>query len=166
MEYVVTSLTGPVFEELIHLIHSFTDENFNTRPSTGGWSAGQVAEHIRLSAGDVVQLFNGGAFETDRDPEMNIAPIRNLFMDFDSKFESPESIVPADKDYGRGAFVSYFHQLSAEIDEAVAQLDMSCTCSGFELPGFGLMTRVEWIAFVVYHTQRHIHQMRKLSQKI
>lgn len=166
MEYVVTSLTGPVFEELIHLIGSFTDDNFNTRPSTGGWSAGQVAQHIRLSAGSIVPLLNGGVVETDRDPEEKIDAIRDLFMDFDSRFESPEFIVPADRPYGRNEFLPYFRHLLKEIEQAVAQLDMSCTCTDFELPGFGRLTRVEWIAFVLYHTQRHIHQMRKLSQKI
>jgi hypothetical protein len=49
---------------------------------------------------------------------------------------------------------------------AVQTLDLTSTCLGFELPGFGKFTRLEWGNFILYHTQRHMHQMKNILRKI
>ncbi len=50
----------------------------------------------------------------------------------------------------------------AKITEAIKTLDLSATCTVFELPGFGEFTRSEWIWFAIYHTQRHTHQLKNI----
>jgi hypothetical protein len=49
---------------------------------------------------------------------------------------------------------------------AVQTLDLTSTCLEFELPGFGKFTRMEWGNFILYHSQRHIHQMKNIMRKI
>lgn len=166
MENTITSLVSPVFEELIHLIDSFHHDNFNARPASGGWTAAQVAEHIRLSAGSIAKVLTGTTISTDRDPEANVGTLRAIFMDFDSRMQSPDFILPADKPYQKADFIVFFRRLIKDIEDAVDELDLSETCLDFELPNMGRLTRIEWIAFVLYHTQRHIHQMRNISRKV
>ncbi|MGK4569346.1 DinB family protein [Flavobacterium sp. 3HN19-14] len=166
MDYPIASLAVPVFEELTQLIDSFSEENFNKIPFEGSWTAGQVAQHIKLSAGNVTSVLNGNTAATDRDPEEKIAQLRDLFMNFDTKMQSPVFIIPEFKKYKTEKFVTFFKNLEEDLSEAIENLDLSQTCLDFEIPGFGKLTRIELIAFVIFHTQRHIHQMRKISQKV
>ena len=166
MQYPIETLAVPVFEELINLINSFTDENFNKIPFEGSWTAGQVARHVKLSAGNISNVLNGGTETTDRDPENKVAQIRDIFMDFSNKMQSPSFIIPEYKHYKIEAFTSFFENLRHEITAAIDNLDLSETCLDLELPGIGKLTRIEWISFVIFHTQRHIHQMRNISQKV
>ena len=41
--------------------------------------------------------------------------------------------------------------------------DLLVTCLGFSMPTVGHMTRLEWLSFVVVHTQRHIWQLKKMA---
>ena len=50
--------------------------------------------------------------------------------------------------------------------EAIKTLNLSETCTAFELPGFGEFTRAEWIYFAMYHTQRHTHQLKKIYERM
>ncbi|MBE7179216.1 MAG: DinB family protein, partial [Mucilaginibacter polytrichastri] len=41
-------------------------------------------------------------------------------------------------------------------------MDLSMLCLGFDFPGLGFLTRYEWLYFNIYHTQRHIRQLRNI----
>jgi hypothetical protein len=39
-------------------------------------------------------------------------------------------------------------------------------CMEFDFPGFGHLTRYEWLKFIVFHTQRHIHQLKQIKNAL
>ena len=47
--------------------------------------------------------------------------------------------------------------------EAARTLDLSLTCIDFEIPTFGLFTRLEFVWFYIVHTQRHTFQLQKIA---
>ncbi len=166
MDFPIVELVVPVFEELLSLGGSFTDDRFNVKPAAGGWTAGQILQHIKLSAGNISTLLGSNTAETDRDPQEHIDQLRSIFMDFGSKMQAPAFIVPEDKHYDRDRMMAYFQSLKEEMAEIIENDDLSLTCLNFTMPGFPPFTRVEWLAFVMFHTQRHIHQLRVLSVQV
>ena len=50
----------------------------------------------------------------------------------------------------------------AKITEAITTLDLSATCTAFELPESGEFTRSEWVWFAIYHIKRHTHQLKNI----
>jgi hypothetical protein len=55
-------------------------------------------------------------------------------------------------------------EIKATIDHAIQTLELSRTCLAFEIPVYGFLTRTEAIYFVIYHTQRHIQQLKNISR--
>ena len=50
--------------------------------------------------------------------------------------------------------------------EGIRLLDLSATCLDFEMPGIGALTRLEWLWFYVWHTQRHLRQVKNIYAAI
>src|SRR5690606_14132128 len=80
--------------ELIQLLSSLSQEQLNQVPFEGSWTAGQVGDHLRRSYG-IAELLSGKTTETERPANEKIKGIKELFLNFDIKFESPEFIVPS-----------------------------------------------------------------------
>ena len=150
-------------DTFINLISRFDNNQLNTIPFQGSWTAGQVADHIiKATSG----LPDERTRSVARPPDEQVEGIKSVFLDFSLKFQSPDFIVP-----GAGPFdIDYIlHQLSRVKKQNAATAmteDTSKLCLDLELPGFGYLTRYEWLQFSVYHTQRHIHQLKNISEKI
>ena len=69
-------------------------------PFEGSWTAGQVAQHILLSSSSV-EVLRGPVKKTKRAPDEGIENLRSIFLDFDTKLESPEFIMPQNKVYDK-----------------------------------------------------------------
>jgi hypothetical protein len=110
------------------------------------------------------KLMYGKTTASLRDPAEKAAQIESIFMNFDSKYSAPEFIDPEFKDYDQQRFIEVFSRLEQNILKAEQNLDLTQICNDFELPGMGPMTRLEWIAFVNFHTLRHINQLEKMPQ--
>lgn len=154
------------FTELIQIISSFEDEEINTVPFTGSWTAGQLARHLILSGTAFVELLNGPVKETERKPDEMVEGIRKSFLDFNTKFNSPDFVVPENINFKKDYLINSLEKIKEEIKKAILNLDLSKTCTAFETPVIGFLTRLEAIYFVIYHTQRHIHQLKNIYQKL
>jgi len=157
---------APTFESMVRVIRSFTDSGFNAVPFENSWTAGQVARHVQLSICGMPELFKGETQPSDREPDEKVSMVADVFLDFGKKYESPESILPEQKDYERDRFLSFFTSYADEIASLSNELDMSQICQDYEIPGFGPMTRLEFLSFVLFHTQRHVLQMENIRSKI
>jgi hypothetical protein len=152
--------------DLTGTISSFSQEQLNIIPFHGSWTAGQVTEHILLSVAGVTKALYGKTKETEREPGKKVELIRSLFLDFSQKLNAPGFIIPSPATYQPEALLqSAIETMDASI-RAVHTLDLTSTCLEFELPRFGKFTRLEWANFIVYHSLRHIHQMKNILRKI
>jgi hypothetical protein len=154
------------FTELLQVVSSFNEEQINTVPFEGSWTAGQLAQHIILSAGGFVQLLNGPVKDTERDPEQNTANLKAAFLNFNIKMRSPDFVVPPDKAYQKQELINTLRDIKTGFIKAIGTLDTTKTCLEFELPTVGYLTRSEAITFVIVHTQRHIHQLKNIYNKL
>jgi hypothetical protein len=134
----------------------------NKVPFEGSWTAGQLAEHLVLSNSGFLQVINGPVTETDKPADLMVETIKKDFLNFDVKYDSPKEIYPEDRTYNPSELLENLKQIRAGISEAAGNLDLTKTCSAYELPGYGFLTRLEAVYFVIYHTQRHIHQLKNI----
>ncbi|CAL1519514.1 DinB family protein [Chitinophaga sp. MM2321] len=150
--------------ELLQLIAAFPEDKFNTIPFEGSWTAAQVAEHL-IKAGCTPTLY-GNVTATTRQPDEKIAALKELFLNFEIKMTAPSFIQPSATIHKKQDIVNDVTRVWADAKEAAGTLNLSETCTDFEFPGFGNLTRLEWINFMVIHTQRHIHQLKNISRVI
>ena len=148
---------------LQELLSSFSEEELNTIPFEGSWTAAQVGEHIRKSTKAMIQLITGSTKPTERNVEQFVEQISNDFLDFSTKLKAPDFIIPDSKQYEKERLLN---SLSDLFDKTVAlsrSLDLKETCTAFPFPGYGMLTRLEVFHFIVCHTRRHIHQLQTIK---
>ena len=162
---VLTEIDETITEFCQH-ISSFTQEQTNVVPFEGSWTAGQLAMHVIMSASGFLEIMNGPVKETERKADELVATIKKDFLDFNSKMKSPDFVVPPDTSYNKEELLHSLEDIKAKIKQAIETLDLTKTCLAFELPVYGFLTRLEAVYFILYHTQRHIHQLKNIHQKV
>lgn len=151
---------------LENTLSKFDTAQVNAVPFQGSWTAGQLAEHMILSNSGFLQVINGPVTETDKPADFMVAQIRTDFLDFNVKYDSPKEIYPEDRTYNQPELLKSLKQIRDGISTSIADLDLTKTCSSFELSGYGFLTRLEAVYFVIYHTQRHLHQLNKIYSEL
>ncbi|NRF40532.1 DinB family protein [Pedobacter foliorum] len=153
-------------DELLKLISSLSEEQLNKVPFEGSWTAGQVTDHISQSFGGIIETVNDKAVPTERDPGKKIDLIKGIFLDFTTKMTSPDFVLPSPPPHKKEVLVADLNTMKDQITEAIKTLDLTETHMNFEIPGFGKFTRLEWINFLIYHMQRHTHQIKNIQQLV
>lgn len=155
-----------VMEDFMETLASFDEDEYNQIPFEGSWTPGQVAQHVLLSVSGLTDVLAGEDSETERLPDMHIAIIKGIFLDFDNKMQSPDFICPPAIDYDRQEQLDELERLQERLDEIIPGADMSRTCTGIEFPTLGRLTRTEIAHFLVYHTTRHAHQLKNILSHV
>src|SRR5690349_4155039 len=155
-EQLLTSLDNTT-SELIALISLFDETQINEIPSAGSWTAAQVAEHLTKSNIAIIRSLRKEGNSPGRAVDAGVEQLKRTFLDFDKKLRSPEFILPTQDIYQKKSVID-------SLETSISQLkDVSRSINLFEMinhPIFGEVTKFELLHFVVYHTQRHIHQLR------
>lgn len=155
-------------QELIRELTAFDQEQINTVPSYGGWTAGQVGEHLFKSDSAILNALHGPVKETKRSPEENVEGINAAFLDFSTKMKSPDIIIPAgDVNHDKETLIMALKCNRDLMAKAIHSLDLSLTCTDPVMSGIvGEWTRLEYVNFVISHTHRHINQLKKIHKNL
>ncbi|WP_397300805.1 DinB family protein [Pedobacter sp. UC225_61] len=151
------------FSDLEKAISLIDQENFNTIPFPNSWTAGQVVQHIILASGGFAEILNATVKPSDRAADELIPRIKTDFLNFGIKMKSPDFILPDDKTYTKDELLNTIQGIKTSISKEIETLDLTQLCLAFELPVYGFLTRLEAIYFVIYHTQRHVHQLNNIA---
>jgi hypothetical protein len=150
-------------DEFIHTLSRFNNEQLNTIPFAGSWTAGQVADHIRKATDG---LPDANTKPPERDPELYVQTLQSLFLDFTVKYESPEFIVPDNGPFDIASQLKQLEQVKIKNANIAREKELDHLCLDFEMPGLGHLTRYEWLKFIVAHTKRHAYQLKNIAKKI
>lgn len=153
-------------KDLLQVLSLFSQEEFNQIPFEGSWTAGQVAEHLFKSESNMPEVFKGSSTQTERDPLLNTAVIRQVFLDYSVKLQSPEFILPSNEPKNREHLVKGFEVTRQELKILVHRLDLNRTFTNFSFPQLGYLTGWELLCFAVCHSRRHIRQMKMIAEKL
>lgn len=162
----VLAALNETLEDFIETLATFDEEELNEIPFDGSWTPGQVAQHIIMSVSGFTELLTGPDTETQRLPDMHVENLKSAFLNFDIKMQSPDFVVPPAKNYNKQEQITELEHLLKRLNEIIHQADMSRTCTGMELPVLGYLTRTEIAHFLLYHTTRHVHQLKKILSYI
>lgn len=165
MEKVINEAEGTL-SALENLFSNFNAKQVNEVPFADSWTAGQLANHLIMANGGFVEVINGPTTETSKPADIMVERIKGDFLNFNIKFDSPEFIYPENKDYDRAELLAKLKQIRSNVSDVLTKLDLTKTCTAFELPVYGFLTRLEAIYFIIYHTQRHTQQLKNIYSKL
>jgi hypothetical protein len=153
-----TSLTN-VYHEYISTLGKFTDAQINEIPFEGSWTPGQVTDHIIKATGGIPDKHTAPA---KRPYDEKVGKMESVFLDFETKFKSPEFVVPGSGPFHKQVLIE---TLRSTLQRHVAKIDgtdLTELCLKFELPSIGTMTRYEWFRFIIAHMIRHHGQLKNI----
>ncbi|HEY5406073.1 MAG TPA: DinB family protein [Ginsengibacter sp.] len=152
-----------VWVELAKMISSTNGSTINAVPFEGSWTAAQLVTHVTKSNKAITQGLCMEGKPAQRNAEEGVPHLKEMFLNFETKFQSPKFIVPENIVYNKEAVV-------AALEESIELLkDERIKTNLIEiinLPVFGEITKLELLHFVLYHTQRHIHQLKGILKAI
>jgi len=147
---------------LLNAVELFDEIQYNKTPFENSWTAGQVVTHLLLSNNGFLEVLNAEVADTARAIGELQPQLKAIFLNFENKMKSPDFILPQLKAYDREIQLLEIGKIRAAFLKAINDLDLSKTCISFPVPGLGNLTRLEAIYFVIYHTQRHTHQLNEI----
>jgi hypothetical protein len=82
---------------------------------------------------------------------------------FQKKLTQPEFLVPEEQVYKKQSAIDELHNAFNVFRENVSGANVNELVEGLPL---GPITKWEIIHFVLYHTQRHLHQMKNICEAL
>jgi bacterioferritin (cytochrome b1) len=154
---------GETTNEMLQLVSSFNEDEMNSMPFKDSWTAAQVAEHVTKSNASMIRSLSEEGKTSSRNIDEGVQKLKEIFLDFTSKLKSPKFILPTRNSYSKEIVV-------ADLKNSIEQIKkLSNTINLSEIVNhrvFGEITKFEILHFVVYHTERHIHQLKNIFQKV
>jgi hypothetical protein len=145
------------------LVSSLDENKLNIVPYEGSWTAGQLVRHIVKSTDGMAKAMLQKSRLAERNIAERVPELQKVFLDFSSKMRSPEFIVPEDEHYERLASIEELNASFRQFRENTDRVHLYDVVEGLPL---GPITKLEILHFVLYHTQRHLNQMKKICDVI
>ncbi len=152
--------------DLLQTIALFTQEGFNKIPFENSWTAAQVADHIFKSETGIPAVLQGNTKPTERQPDEKAAQIKSIFLDYNLKMKSPESVLPSNEKQDKEQKTLALKANREKIVSLASAIDLEKTYYDFPFPTMGEFTGIEWLTFAICHTKRHTHQMKNIYSKL
>lgn len=154
------------FDRLSEKLSDFDEQNINTKPTPESWSAAQVARHLIKANSGFPFLVSGAARDEAREPHEKIEEIKNILLNFELKTQAADFIQPEDEIYEREKLIEALAEIKRDIRKTIAQTDLNPIRESAEFPVFGHLSGLETLAFIIYHTERHIRQLEDIHESI
>ncbi|MEO8516916.1 MAG: DinB family protein [Flavobacterium sp.] len=149
--------------EITDLMSAVNDDKVNTIPYDGSWTAPQLLRHVTKSNNGMTKVMHMDAKPANRNPGERIEQLKTIFLDFSKKLTQPEFIVPEERIYEKQPAIDELIKSFNEFRESAGSTNLDDLVEGLPL---GPITKLEIIHFVLYHTQRHLHQMKKICEAL
>lgn len=151
------------FNALTNEFGKFDRSTLNAIPFEGSWTAGQTLEHI-IICGDGIPDKNTTI--TNRSHDEKVQAIKDLFLNFDVKFEADAALRPNAPPHYKKELLKKINDIKTRLKKIADTTNLEELCLDRELPGFGKLTRYEWLCFILFHTQRHTRQIENIVDYI
>ena len=149
-------------DQLTKLLASFDFEAFNHKPANGGWSAGDIGEHILIFDIRLNTLLQDAKTPSGRDPHQQIKAIMDRLEDRENKIEAPEFLKPSGNTNDPVDIIEKIRAERAKVARFIEHNDLSLLNDKTPHRFFGTLTALEWIILVIQHTIRHLPQLEAL----
>lgn len=145
--------------ELSDLMFYLDEDKVNTVPYKDSWTAAQLLRHVTKSTVAMARAMNAPAKAPGREPDARVPELKKVFLDFSTKLNAPDFIVPEDGLYEKDRSMQELKTSFDELKENANKTDLEKLIEGLPL---GPITKLEILHFSLYHTQRHLQQMKRI----
>lgn len=152
-------------QQLLQHLSFFSADDFNQKLSDLEWSAAQIAEHLLLLEMVAIKVIAGKTIPTNRPPDQKCGVIKGSMEDMGTKYKAPEVIWPSSEPKDPQTMIAQFQVQRDQLKKMIAATDITEACMSFKHTSLGTLTRLEWVYFAIYHTQRHLQQMLRLTKE-
>lgn len=152
-----------VSKDLVEVISSFSQDKLNTVPFEGSWTAAQVTDHIMKSTTAMERFLKRPGIATKRKPNERVGELKKIFLDFNTRLQSPDFILPSTDNFKIEVITENIKSCFEQLKQTGEKVNLSDMLKHLI---FGEITRLEILYFILYHTQRHIHQIKNIAQKL
>ena len=159
----ILSATSDAVSKLTDLMSAVDDEKVNTVPYEGSWTAPQLLRHVTKSINGMAKAMQMEAKPAKRNPSERIDELKKIFLDFSKKLTQPDFIVPEERVYEKESAIEELNKSFSRFKESALSANLDDLIEDLPL---GPITKLEIIHFVLYHTQRHLHQMKKICKAL
>jgi hypothetical protein len=149
--------------QIVNMISLLNNNRLNEIPYEHSWTAGQLCNHIIKSTVGVVQTMKTDGKITNRNSREKITELKNIFLDVSNKFQSPDEIVPDNGPYEKHKIIDDLTKCLKDLNFYSTNTDLSEEVDGGPL---GSITKYELLHFVLYHSQRHLRQMKRIYEAV
>ena len=149
--------------ELAQLISSVDESLVNKIPFEKSWTVAQLATHVTKSNEGMVEALKTEGKPPERDPAAGVAKLKKIFLDFEAKYQSPEFIIPEARKYSKESIINDMQRSVEKLKEQERTVNLSDLIN---VQIFGDVTKLELFHFVLYHTQRHIYQLKNILKEL
>lgn len=148
--------------ELLKLLARFDYATFNKVPIGGGWSTGAIAEHLLLTDIRIGKVLIGKTETIERDSQDRISSIVERFRDNPDKIQASSFLYPSDVAKDPISLSEKILQERRKIVNIALQFNPNLTYPDAPHHDLGVLSGIEWINFLIFHTKRHMLQMEKM----
>ena len=148
--------------QVIGFIRSLDEEKLNTVPYKGSWTAAQLVRHLLKSVSNIGPLMEKPSETAERDPGERILGLKQNFLDITKTMQSPEFIVPEKMHYNKESLITEFEAALAPLTK-LKDVNLNELITGLPL---GPITKLEIVHFIFYHLQRHLIQMKRITEAL
>lgn len=149
--------------ELLQILQTLNEEKINEVPFENSWTAAQLTDHVTRSINGMGEAMNMPGKFSDRKPDAKANELQVAFLNFDNKMKSPPFILPTQDVYKKDLLLEKFKNAGIQFTSVSQQVNLS---ELIDLKPLGEYTKLEIIYFILYHTQRHIHQLKNILEKV
>ncbi|MES2328151.1 MAG: DinB family protein [Bacteroidota bacterium] len=148
---------------LAKALSAFDYVHFNRHPADGGWTAGEIAEHLLLFDLRITNVFSGKTAPSDRDPQANINAMQDRMADRVNRIDAPTFLVPSTTAKDPVTLTQKILDQRCIISIMITDQDITVLLPDSPHRFYGIMSAVEWVQFLIHHCNRHIEQLRELA---
>ena len=148
--------------QVVGFARSFDEKKWNTVPYRGSWTPAQLVRHLLKSVLNIGPLIETPAARAERDPRERILSLKQNFLDITKRMHSPEFIIPEKMHYNRESLIKEFEAALAPLIK-LETINSNELITGLPL---GPITKLEIIHFIFYHFERHLIQMKRITEAL
>lgn len=152
----------------LDILDTVTPEKLHLRNEQTEWCIMECAEHVLIYEQQVVKALEGAAEPVkDRAPNSKVSDISHSFFEFEKRLRVTGNADTLQGGYGNMAdFSKTFRQNREDIKAVLHKEPVDWLCKDMEHPIFGFMTRIEWVYYLIYHTERHLQQINRIEASL
>lgn len=148
---------------LLGFMSSLDEHKINTVPYKDSWTAGMLFRHVTKSIDAMANALHMDTKPAQRDAYEKIPELKKAFLDLSVKMNSPDFIVPEEGVYEKQAVIEELNKSFKRLKENSTNARLTDLVEGLPL---GPITKLEILHFVLYHTQRHVNQMKRICDAL